>query len=91
MPIEVGQDSSKTRKTLSAGGASFAYYSIPAAEAAGLGTFSKLPASLKFRDLDRDHPVGAEVRTEISSGAEWAADDILESQTGLLYYDQLIF
>jgi len=47
MTIFVGQDSTKTRKTLSAGGASIAYYSIPAAEAAGLGEFSKLPAALK--------------------------------------------
>ncbi|TVR46225.1 MAG: aconitate hydratase AcnA [Rhodobacteraceae bacterium] len=47
MTIIVGQDSTKTRKTLSAGGASIAYYSIPAAEAAGLGEFSKLPAALK--------------------------------------------
>ncbi len=47
MPITVGQDTSNTRKTLTAGGESVAYYSIPAAEAAGLGNFSRLPASLK--------------------------------------------
>ncbi|SEM88044.1 aconitase [Gemmobacter aquatilis] len=47
MTVTVGHDSSKTRKTLSAGGASVAYYSIPAAEAAGLGEFAKLPAALK--------------------------------------------
>ncbi|MWB77294.1 aconitate hydratase AcnA [Pseudooceanicola sp. 216_PA32_1] len=47
MPITVGQDTAKTRKTLSAGGKTIAYYSIPAAEAAGLGEFSKLPAALK--------------------------------------------
>ena len=47
MPITVGQDTSKTRKTLSVGSSSIAYYSIPAAEAAGLGEFSKLPAALK--------------------------------------------
>ncbi len=47
MTIIVGKDSSGTRKTLSAGGASVAYYSIPAAEAAGLGDFSQLPAALK--------------------------------------------
>ena len=41
MPITVGQDSAKTRKTLSVGDQSIAYYSIPAAEAAGLGNFSK--------------------------------------------------
>ena len=47
MTIKVGHDTAKTRKTLSAGGQSVAYYSIPAAEAAGLGDFSRLPAALK--------------------------------------------
>ncbi|UWQ94363.1 aconitate hydratase AcnA [Rhodobacteraceae bacterium M385] len=47
MPITVGHDSSKTRKTLTVGDQSVAYYSIAAAEAAGLGDFSKLPAALK--------------------------------------------
>ncbi|MGI3166400.1 aconitate hydratase AcnA [Pseudooceanicola sp. 200-1SW] len=47
MPIVVGQDTAKTRKTLTVGDKSIAYYSIPAAEAAGLGEFSKLPAALK--------------------------------------------
>jgi len=47
MAITVGSDSSKTRRTLTAGGQTVAYYSIPAAEAAGLGQFANLPASLK--------------------------------------------
>ena len=47
MPITVGQDTSKTRKTLRIDQTEIAYYSIPAAEAAGLGDFSKLPAALK--------------------------------------------
>lgn len=47
MSIVVGQDSAGVRKTLTAGGQSVSYYSIPAAEAAGLGDFSKLPAALK--------------------------------------------
>ncbi|MCY4336936.1 MAG: aconitate hydratase AcnA [Litoreibacter sp.] len=47
MPITVGQDLSKTRKTLTVGSKSYAYYSIKAAEEAGLGAFSKLPAALK--------------------------------------------
>ncbi|WP_146585818.1 aconitate hydratase AcnA [Puniceibacterium confluentis] len=47
MPISVGQDTAKTRKTLSVNGKSFSYYSIPAAEAAGLGDFSRLPVALK--------------------------------------------
>jgi aconitate hydratase len=47
MTVTVGHDSAKTRKTLTAGGQTVSYYSIPAAEAAGLGEFSKLPAALK--------------------------------------------
>ncbi|MFT4784343.1 MAG: aconitate hydratase, partial [Paracoccaceae bacterium] len=35
MPITVGQDTSKTRKTLTVGDQSIAYYSIPAAQEAG--------------------------------------------------------
>ncbi len=47
MPITVGQDSNRTRKTLAAGGATVAYYSISAAQDAGLGDFSRLPAALR--------------------------------------------
>jgi aconitate hydratase len=47
MPISVGQDSAKTRKTLTVGDQSVAYYSIDAAEKAGLGQFSKLPIVLR--------------------------------------------
>ncbi|MBL9055338.1 MAG: aconitate hydratase, partial [Rhodobacteraceae bacterium] len=47
MTVTVGHDSQKTRKSLTAGGQTVSYYSIPAAEAAGLGEFAKLPAALK--------------------------------------------
>ena len=47
MTISVGQDSAKTRRTISAGGKTLSYYSIPAAQAAGLGDFANLPAALK--------------------------------------------
>ncbi|MFT6887902.1 MAG: aconitate hydratase [Paracoccaceae bacterium] len=47
MPITVGTDTAKTRRELTVGGKSYAYYSIAAAEEAGLGDFSKLPAALK--------------------------------------------
>jgi aconitate hydratase len=47
MTVTVGHDSTKTRRTLTAAGATIAYYSIPAAQEAGLGDFSKLPACLK--------------------------------------------
>ena len=47
MPITVGHDTSKTRKSLVASGKAFAFYSIPAAEEAGLGNFARLPSVLK--------------------------------------------
>jgi len=47
MTITVGQDSAKTRKTLTVGKQSIDYYSIKAAEEAGLGDFSKLPVALR--------------------------------------------
>ncbi len=47
MTVTVGHDQTRTRTTLSAGGQTVSFYSIPAAEAAGLGQFAKLPASLK--------------------------------------------
>ncbi len=47
MTVTVGHDSQKTRRTLTAGGQTVSYYSIPAAQEAGLGDFSKLPAALK--------------------------------------------
>ncbi len=47
MTVTVGHDTARTRQTLTAGGKSVAFYSIPAAEQAGLGEFSRLPAALK--------------------------------------------
>jgi len=47
MTIVVGQDTAKTRKTLEVNGKKIAFYSIQAAQDAGLGDFSNLPAALK--------------------------------------------
>ncbi len=47
MTVYVGTDSAKTRRALKVGNKTYAYYSIAAAESAGLGDFSRLPASLK--------------------------------------------
>ncbi|MEM9602414.1 MAG: aconitate hydratase AcnA [Pseudomonadota bacterium] len=47
MPITVGSHSSTTRRELRVGDTSYAYYALSAAEEAGLGHFSRLPASLK--------------------------------------------
>jgi len=77
MTITVGQDTSKTRKTLSSGGASIAYYSIPAAQAAGLGDFSRLPAALKvvLENMLRFEDGGRTVSVDdIKAFAEWGAN-----------------
>jgi aconitate hydratase len=47
MTVFTGTDTAKTRRELKVGDATYAYYSIAAAEAAGLGDFSRLPAALK--------------------------------------------
>ncbi|MEQ6247647.1 aconitate hydratase AcnA [Sulfitobacter sp. HNIBRBA3233] len=74
MPIIVGQDTAKTRKTLTAGDQSVAYYSIPAAEAAGLGDFSKLPAALKvvLENMLRFEDGKTVTVDDIKAFAEWA-------------------
>jgi aconitate hydratase len=41
------QDTLKTRRTLEAGGKQYAYYSLAAAQDAGIGDLSRLPVSLK--------------------------------------------
>ena len=76
MPITVGTDSSKTRKTLTAGDQSIAYYSIPAATEAGLGDFSNLPAALKvvLENMLRFEDDGRTVSVDdIKAFAEWGA------------------
>ena len=76
MPIVTGTDTAKTRKTLSVGGKSFDYYSIPAAEAAGLGSFGKLPASLKvvLENMLRFEDGGRTVSVDdIKAFSEWGA------------------
>ena len=74
MPITVGHDSSKTRRTLSAGGKSVAYYSIQAATDAGLGDFSKLPAALKvvLENMLRFEDGKTVSVDDIKAFAEWA-------------------
>jgi aconitate hydratase len=75
MPITVGQDTSKTRRTLTAGGRTYAYYSIPAAEEAGLGTFSRLPAALKvvLENMLRFEDGKTVSVDDIRAFSEWAA------------------
>ena len=75
MTIIVGQDTAKTRKTLTAGTQSIAYYSIPAAQAAGLGDFSKLPAALKvvLENMLRFEDGKTVTVDDIKAFAEWGA------------------
>lgn len=75
MPIIVGQDNARARKTLHVDSASLAYYSIPAAQAAGLGDFSRLPAVLRvlLENMLRFEDGGFSVSLEdIRAFGEWA-------------------
>ncbi|MCC0077864.1 MAG: aconitate hydratase AcnA [Rhodobacter sp.] len=74
MTIIVGNDSAKARKTLTVGGQTIAYYSIPAAQAAGLGDFSRLPASLKvvLENMLRFEDGSTVTTDDIRAFAEWA-------------------
>ncbi len=75
MTITVGQDTAKTRKTIDVNGTSVAYYSIPAAQAAGLGDFSNLPAALKvvLENMLRFEDGKTVTVDDIKAFAEWGA------------------
>ena len=75
MTVVTGKDTANTRRKLAVGAQSYAYYSIPAAQAAGLGDFSRLPASLKvvLENLLRFEDGGFSVSVEdIKAFADWA-------------------
>ncbi|SDE84349.1 aconitase [Celeribacter baekdonensis] len=77
MTVVVGQDTAKTRRELDVNGKKIAYYSIPAAQAAGFGDFSNLPASLKvvLENTLRFEDGGFSVSTDdIKAFAEWGAN-----------------
>ncbi|NDR56150.1 aconitate hydratase AcnA [Aliiruegeria sabulilitoris] len=77
MPIKVGTDTARTRKDLTVGGKTYSFYSIPAAEAAGLGDFARLPAALKvvLENMLRFEDGGFTVSVEdIKAFAEWGAN-----------------
>ncbi|MFU8778873.1 MAG: aconitase family protein, partial [Roseovarius sp.] len=76
MPISVGQDSAKTRKTLTIGDQTIAYYSIKAAEEAGLGDFSRLPAALKvvLENMLRFEDGKTVSLDDIRAFSDWAAN-----------------
>lgn len=76
MPIVTGRDSSGTRRTLTAGEKKYAYYSIAAAEAAGLGDFSALPAVLNvvLENMLRFEDGKTVTVDDIRAFAEWASN-----------------
>tara|TARA_R110002110_G_scaffold56692_3_gene160792 strand:+ start:2175 stop:4949 length:2775 start_codon:yes stop_codon:yes gene_type:complete len=76
MTIFVGKDTAKTRKTLTSGSQSIAYYSIPAAQEAGLGDFSNLPAALKvvLENMLRFEDGKTVTVDDIKAFAEWGAN-----------------
>jgi aconitate hydratase len=77
MPIKTGQDTAKTRRSLSVNGKSIAYYSIPAAQEAGLGDFSRLPAALKvvLENMLRFEDAGFSVSVDdIKAFGAWASN-----------------
>ena len=74
MPIIVGQDSVGSRKTLDINGKSIAYYSIPEAQAKGLGDFSRIPAALKvvLENMLRFEDGNTVTEDDIKAFADWA-------------------
>lgn len=73
MTIQVGTDTAKTRRDLKVGSQTVSYYSIPAAQEAGLGDFSRLPAALK---------VVLENMLRFEDGKTVSVDDIKPSLNG---------
>ncbi|NQU71827.1 MAG: aconitate hydratase, partial [Rhodospirillales bacterium] len=73
-----GQDYLKTRRTLTVGGKSYEYYSLPAAQDAGIADMSRLPYSLKVlvENLLRHEDGHAVKVADIEGAAAW-----LENQT----------
>ncbi len=74
MPIKTGLDTAKTRRNLSVNSKTISYYSIFAAQEAGLGDFSKLPAALKvvLENMLRFEDDGFSVSVDdIKAFAEW--------------------
>lgn len=74
MSIVVGLDTAKARKTLTVNGETLAYYSIPAAQASGLGDFSNIPASLRvvLENMLRFEDGKTVTVEDIRAFAQWA-------------------
>ena len=76
MTIQVGHDTAKTRTELTVGDQKLAYYSIAAAEKAGLGDFSRLPAALKvvLENMLRFEDGKTVHLDDIKAFSDWAAN-----------------
>lgn len=76
MTVQVGTDTAKTRRDLTVGAKTISYYSIPAAQEAGLGDFSKLPAALKvvLENMLRFEDGKTVSVDDIKAFAEWGAN-----------------
>lgn len=76
MTIQVGTDTAKTRRDLKVGSQTVSYYSIPAAQDAGLGDFSRLPAALKvvLENMLRFEDGKTVSVDDIKAFAEWGAN-----------------
>jgi aconitate hydratase len=72
----VSLDSFKCRKTLTAGGKTYTYYSLPEAEKNGLKGISKLPFSMMviLENLLRHEDGRTVTKTDIENVAAWLAD-----------------
>ena len=72
----VSLDSFKCRKTLTAGGKTYSYYSLPEAEKNGLRGISKLPFSMMviLENLLRHEDGRSVTKTDIENVAAWLAD-----------------
>jgi aconitate hydratase len=71
-----GQDTLKTRRTLSVGGKSYDYFSLQAAEEAGLGDLSRLPYSMKvlLENLLRFEDGRTVSVDDVKAVAQWLKD-----------------
>jgi len=71
-----GQDTLKTRRTLDVNGTSYDYFSLQAAQEAGLGDVSKLPYSIKvlLENLLRFEDGRTVSTDDVKAAANWTAD-----------------
>jgi len=71
--VSTGLDSFKTRRSLKVGARTYDYFSLKAAEKAGLGDLARLPVSMKIllENLLRHEDGGSVKRADIKAAAQW--------------------